>query len=645
MSEHTTQDTAGYESAAEIPSDAAKPAKKAAKKAAKKTAAKKTAAKKTTAKKAAKVVEAAPAPAPVQAVFQLEEPPAPKAKAVKTAKKAAKKKAAAVEESFSIAEPAPAKAPAEAKPVAEAKAEKVSKPAPVAEPAPVYSEAPAAESKPVTFGRVPGGGPVHREGREGRERQQSHQPQQQPRSEGGGGGGGGGNSAAGVGDRTDANRERRKRRRKRRRERERESRQGGPQAGEQGERQHGDRQQGERQHGDRERERPHAAEKQHAEPVERPPAFTGPRVDVDGMLELAPKGFGFLRVPSKNFEQARDDVFVSPEMVRRHGLRPGVWIHGVAQEGSRGQQLVELTTINGFTPDEAKKFPAFEELKAVNPSKRISFETTPERYTTRVLDLMAPVGRGQRGLIVSPPRSGKTTLLLHIAEAVRELHDETLHLMILLVDERPEEVTEFRRTLPGAEIYASSNDEGARSHCRIAEMCIERAKRLVEGGKHVFLLMDSITRLARAYNGNAGGGRSRGIGSGGVTVGALEVPRRLFAAARNTRDAGSLTILATALIQTNSRADEVIFQEFKGTGNMELVLDRKIAENYIYPAVDIFKSGTRREELLLPEHMLHKIHLIRRGLSGHRPVEAMERLLFFLKKFPNNPNMLLGIKG
>ncbi|MEK7954001.1 transcription termination factor Rho [Luteolibacter soli] len=661
MSEHTTQDTAGYESAAETPSDAAKPAKKAATKvakkaAAKKTAAKKTAAKKTTAKKAAKVAEAAPAPAPVappapvQAVFQLEEPPAPKAKAVKTAKKAAKKaKAAPVEESFSIAEPAPVKAPAEAKPVA---AERNAPPTHAEEWSPSSSEAHSGDSKPVTFGRVPGGGPVHRDDRG--DRQQNHPQQQQPRHEGGGGGGGGGgNSGGGVGDRTDANRERRKRRRKRRRERDRDARQGGG-GGEQGDRperhdrQQGerqDRQQGERQERQDRQERQPMAERQRAEPVERPPAFSGPKVDVDGMLELAPKGFGFLRVPSKNFEQARDDVFVSPEMVRRYGLRPGVWIHGIAQEGSRGQQLVELTTINGFSPDEAKKFPAFEELKAVNPSKRISFETTPDRYTTRVLDLMAPVGRGQRGLIVSPPRSGKTTLLLHIAEAVRELHDETLHLMILLVDERPEEVTEFRRTLPGAEIYASSNDEGARSHCRIAEMCIERAKRLVEGGKHVFLLMDSITRLARAYNGNAGGGRGRGIGSGGVTVGALEVPRRLFAAARNTRDAGSLTILATALIQTNSRADEVIFQEFKGTGNMELVLDRKIAENYVYPAVDIFKSGTRREELLLPEHMLHKIHLIRRGLSGHRPVEAMERLLFFLKKFPNNPNMLLGIKG
>jgi transcription termination factor Rho len=275
---------------------------------------------------------------------------------------------------------------------------------------------------------------------------------------------------------------------------------------------------------------------------------------------------------------------------------------------------------------------------------RIPFENDQNRFTTRVLDIIAPVGRGQRGLIVSPPRSGKTTLMLHIAESVRQREDDSLHLIILLVDERPEEVTEFRRALPGAEIFASSNDEHPRNHCRIAELTIERAKRLVEAGKHVFLLMDSITRLARAYN-NTGSTQGRGIGSGGVTVGALEAPRRLFAAARNTRGAGSLTILATALIQTNSRADEAIFQEFKGTGNMEIVLDRKIAENYIYPAVDIFKSGTRREELLLPEHMLHKIHLIRRGLSGHKPLEAMERLTYFLKKFPSNAQMLLEIKG
>ena len=379
----------------------------------------------------------------------------------------------------------------------------------------------------------------------------------------------------------------------------------------------------------------------------RPQQLSGPKIPADGLLEMAPKGFGFLRVATKNFDQARDDVFVPPDILRKYNLRPCQWIHGVYQDGPRGPQLVEVTQVNGQTPEQAAKAPHFDELKAINPDKRISFETSPDRYTTRVLDIMSPIGRGQRGLIVSPPRSGKTTLLLHMAEAVREKYDEQIHLMVLLVDERPEEVTEFRRALPGVEIYASSNDEQPRNHCRIAELAVERARRLVESGQHVFLLMDSITRLARAYN-NAmarGGGRNRATGSGGVMIGALEVPRRLFAAARNTRGAGSLTIVATALIQTNSRADEAIFMEFKGTGNMELVLDRKIAESYIYPAVDIFKSGTRREELLLPEHMLHKINLIRRGLSGHRPTEAMERLLFFQKKFPNNPQMLLEIKG
>jgi transcription termination factor Rho len=310
--------------------------------------------------------------------------------------------------------------------------------------------------------------------------------------------------------------------------------------------------------------------------------------------------------------------------------------------------LVELSAINDQALEDARRLPAFEELKAINPSKRIAFETVPDRHTTRIVDIMAPVGRGQRGLIVSPPRSGKTTMLLHMAQAVQELHEETLHLIVLLVDERPEEVTEFRRQLPDAEIYASSNDESPRNHCRLAELCIERAKRLVESGKHVFILMDSITRLARAYNGAMGSGRQsrgRGYQSGGIVAGALEMPRRLFAAARNTREAGSLTIIATALVQTNSKADEAIFQEFKGTGNMELVLDRRIAEHYVYPAVDIFKSGTRREELLLPEHNLHKLRLIRRGLAGHKPIEAMERLLFFTKKFPSNAQMLMEIKG
>ncbi len=496
---------------------------------------------------------------------------------------------------------------------------------------------------PRRYGRVPGGGPVAaRETAEPRETTpfpESQPAEEKPRQR------------SDSGEPREAHhsqqrdgqgppRESRSKRRREKRKRRRNDRgdQSPPPAGSSGQGAHQPHQNPRQRHDNGDRRVPNEMEDR------RPAQLTGPMIEANGMLELAPKGFGFLRVPGKNFEQARDDIFVTPEIIRKYNLRLGQWLHGTYQEGPRGPQIVEISKVNDLSPEEASKLPHFDELKAINPAKRISFETTPERYTTRVVDIMAPVGRGQRGLIVSPPRSGNTTLLLHMAEAIREKYDEAIHLMVVLVDERPEEVTEFRRALPGAEIYASSNDEQARNHTRIAELAIERAKRLVEAGRDVFLIMDSITRLARAYNGNMNN-RGRGTGSGGITIGALEVPRRLFAAARNTRGGGSLTIMATALIQTNSRADEAIYMEFKGTGNMELVLDRKIAEQYIYPAVDIFKSGTRREEILLADHMLHKIHLIRRGLSGHRPAEAMERLLFFLKKFPNNPQMLLEIKG
>lgn len=381
---------------------------------------------------------------------------------------------------------------------------------------------------------------------------------------------------------------------------------------------------------------------QEGEPRPATPLEMGPPEEVDGLLELTPKGFGFLRTQSDGFEQNRDAVYVSNEMIRQYGLRHAVWIRGSARRHSRGIQLTEISDVNGVAPEQARNFPHFDELKAVNPNKRIAFETTPDRYTTRTLDLVAPVARGQRGLIVSPPRAGKTTFLQHIAEAVAENYADSLHLMILLIDERPEEVTEFKRSIKGAEVFASSNDGKVKDHCRLAELCIERAKRLVEGGKHVFLLVDSITRLSRAYN-NADRGSGRTM-SGGIDARALEMPRRLFAAARNTRNAGSLTILATALVETNSRMDDLIFQEFKGTGNMELVLNRRIAEQYIYPAVDILKSGTRREELILPEAWLSKIHLIRRALAGHKPVEAMERFLFFLRKYPSNVQMLLDLK-
>jgi len=368
----------------------------------------------------------------------------------------------------------------------------------------------------------------------------------------------------------------------------------------------------------------------------------GPPTPCEGLFELSPKGFGFLRRKELNFKAHPKDVFILPDTVRHFGLREGMLLAGECNQGNRGPQLCDLFTINGQPPGEVKGLPYFEELTAINPDKRYTLETNEERSTTRVIDLMTPIGRGQRGLIVAPPRTGKTTLLQHIAEAIKEKYDDT-HLMIMLIDERPEEVTEFKRALPDVEILASSNDNDVQTHIRLAEFGIERAKRLVEMGQHVFLLLDSITRLARSYN-NATRGKGRTM-SGGMDSRALEMPRRLFAAARNTREAGSLTIIATALIQTNSKADELIFQEFKGTGNMELVLDRRISEQYIYPSVNIAKSGTRREELLLPPPHLPKVHLLRRGLAGHKPIEAIERLLQILNKFPNNAQMLMEIKG
>ncbi len=367
----------------------------------------------------------------------------------------------------------------------------------------------------------------------------------------------------------------------------------------------------------------------------------GPPTEQEGILEISGKGFGFLREPSKDFRQTPDDVFVTPEIVRNFGLRDGLWVKAETRMGRRGPQLTKLLDINGRDPDEFKTMPWFEELKAVNPDRRLQMETDEDRMTTRIIDLIAPIGRGQRGLIVAPPRSGKTTILQHMAESVIKNHSG-VKVMVLLVDERPEEVTELRRALPEAEIYASSNDMEVKMHCRIAQIAIERAKRLVESGEHVFMLMDSITRLARAFNNATSKGGP--TGTGGLTVRALEMPRKLFAAARNTRDAGSLTIIATALVETNSAMDDRIFEELKGTGNMELVLDRAIAEQYIYPAVDIFRSGTRREELLIPPHQWEKISIIRRGLAGHRPIEAIERILSIMERFPSNAQMLLDIK-
>jgi transcription termination factor Rho len=378
---------------------------------------------------------------------------------------------------------------------------------------------------------------------------------------------------------------------------------------------------------------------------EPPPTVEAPRYDPvfgEGLIEVSGKGFGFLRDPKRNYVQSPQDIFVTPEVVRKHALRDGLWIKGEVRRGSRGPQLFKLLLINAEDPDKYRNLPVFEELTSINPLERIRLETVPDRYTTRVMDLMTPIGKGQRGLIVAPPRTGKTTLLQHIADAVVRNHPE-VKLIILLVDERPEEVTEIRRTVPKADIMASSNDSDIKSHTRIAQLAIERAKRLVEAGKDVFVLMDSLTRIGRAFNNAiAGGGRTM---SGGLDSRAMEIPRKLFAAARNTEEAGSLTIMATALIETGSKMDEFIFNEFKGTGNMEMVLDRQISDQRIYPAIDIFKSGTRREELLLQVNDLEKINTIRRGLAGHRPPEAIERLLSFLKKFPTNSQMLREIPG
>ena len=392
-------------------------------------------------------------------------------------------------------------------------------------------------------------------------------------------------------------------------------------------------QQREPQQGDQQQPR----DQQPREPLpERP---LGPPEPVDGILELSPKGYGFLRQRDRGYNQTPNDAFVSPEFIRKFGLREGMQVKGECRRGHRGPQVTEIAEVNARAPEAMRDLPLFEELKAINPNKRIAFETVPTRLTTRVIDLVTPVGRGQRGLIVAPPRAGKTTLLQHVAEAVTQLHPQ-MHLMILLVDERPEEVTEFKRLLPRAEIFASSNDMDVKSHTRICQFAIERAKRLCECGEHVFILLDSITRMARAFNNSKSGGATM---SGGVGVGALEIPRRLFAAARNTRGAGSITILATALIETGSRMDDLIFQEFKGTGNMELVLDRRIAEQYVFPAVNVLKSGSRREELLIPAFQLEKIHMLRRGLAGHKPIEAMQRVISLLERYPSNNQMLVEL--
>jgi transcription termination factor Rho len=359
---------------------------------------------------------------------------------------------------------------------------------------------------------------------------------------------------------------------------------------------------------------------------------------VQGVLELTPKGFGFLRNPSRNYQAQNGDAYVPAPLIQKHKLQEGLLLTGPTEPPPRGSNGPRLGRVERIEDKPAGQFSSrnFDELTPIDPHEQIVLETGKEPLTTRVMDLLTPIGKGQRGLIVAPPRSGKTVLLQHIAQAVSTTHPE-MHLIMLLVDERPEEVTEIRRTVRG-EVIASSSDRDAANHVRTAELVMERAKRMAEQGRQVFVLLDSLTRLARAYNKNVGNsGRTM---SGGVDIRALEVPKRLFGTARVFEEGGSLTVLGTALIETGSRMDEVIFQEFKGTGNMELVLDRKLADRRVFPALDISQSGTRKEERILPPEVLQRVTLLRRSLVKLPPTMAMEGLIKQLGQTPSNEAFL-----
>ena len=359
-----------------------------------------------------------------------------------------------------------------------------------------------------------------------------------------------------------------------------------------------------------------------------------------GILELHPKGYGFLRNPAKNYVAQGADPFVEQRLIQKHRLLVGMQVAGPTEPNPRGSgpRLKDVATIEGMTPD---KYPRrkFDEMTPIDPHERIRLEFGKEPLTTRVMDLLTPIGKGQRGLIVAPPRTGKTILLQHLAQAVAKNHPE-MKIIMLLIDERPEEVTEMRRTIQG-EVIASSSDHDSREHARLAELVLERARRLVECSKDVFVLFDSLTRLARAYNKNqSSGGRTM---SGGVDVRALEIPKRLFGTARVFEEGGSLTVMGTALIETNSRMDDVIFQEFKGTGNMELVLDRKLSDRRIFPAIDIAQSGTRKEERLFSKEELPQVTLLRRSLMELNPQQAMESLVQQLARYENNAAFLAKV--
>jgi transcription termination factor Rho len=363
----------------------------------------------------------------------------------------------------------------------------------------------------------------------------------------------------------------------------------------------------------------------------------------EGVLEILPEGYGFLRSPDYNYLPGPDDIYVSPSQIKRFDLRKGDTISGQVRppkDSERYFALLKIEAVNFENPEVAKHKILFDNLTPLYAQKRIKLETVTEEVSMRIMDLICPVGKGQRGLIVSPPKAGKTILLQKMANSITANHPE-IKLIVLLIDERPEEVTDMKRSVKG-EVVSSTFDEPADRHVQVADMVIEKAKRLVEHQQHVVILLDSITRLARAHN--AVVPHSGKILSGGVDANALQRPKRFFGAARNIEEGGSLTIMATALIETGSRMDEVIFEEFKGTGNMEIVLDRRLQDRRIFPAMDINRSGTRKEELLLTEEELSKIWILRRFLNEMNSVEAMEFLLDRIRKTKNNAKFLESMK-
>jgi len=358
-----------------------------------------------------------------------------------------------------------------------------------------------------------------------------------------------------------------------------------------------------------------------------------------GVLEILPDGFGFLRAADYNYLPSPDDIYISPSQIRRFNLKTGDTISGEVRPPKEGEKyfaLLKVDTVNFESPEQARDKILFDNLTPLYPQEKLNLEFDPKNYSTRIMDLFTPIGKGQRALIVSPPRAGKTVLLQDIAHSIEANHKEVV-LMVLLIDERPEEVTDMQRSVAG-EVIASTFDEPASCHVQVAEMVIEKAKRLVEHKKDVVILLDSITRLARAYNTVVP--PSGKVLSGGVDSNALHKPKRFFGAARNIENGGSLTIISTALIDTGSRMDEVIFEEFKGTGNMELHLDRRIADRRVFPAFDLIRSGTRKEELLIPKNNLNRVWILRRLLQEMNPIDAMEFIVNKIKKTETNQEFL-----